>query len=134
MNQAALSGTVALVVDDEPFSLNIVTRVLGKLGITDVTTAENGVAALEILKAAEKPFDVVISDIEMPEMNGFELARKIRWGAAPAFKEIPILMLTGQDTEENVQKGRIHKIEGFIVKPPKADVLASYLERVVKGR
>ena len=131
MTTDALSKTTVLVVDDEAFALRLVTRVLEKLGVGAVVTAGNGNEAIAVLGDESQAIDLVISDIEMPEMDGWELARKIRYGVVPQYKEVPILMLTGQDTEDNVKKGRIHKIEGFIVKPPKADVLQSYLAKVL---
>lgn len=131
MTPNPLANITVLVVDDETFAQRLVARVLEKLGVAGVVTADDGEQALELLGSTEQPIDVIISDIEMPGMTGFELARKVRYGAVPQYKDVPILMLTGQDTEDNVKKGRIHKIEGFIVKPPKADVLKSYLERAL---
>jgi len=119
----ALKNVSILVVDDEVFSLRFVSRILGKIGIESIVTAENGVEAIEVLESGEQVIDIVISDIEMPEMDGYELARRIRYGAVPQYQTVPIVMLTGQDTESNVEKARIHKINGFIVKPPKIDDL-----------
>lgn len=120
-----------LVVEDEAFSQRFVTRILSTLGITQVTLADNGAKALEAMQADGSPLDLIISDIEMPEMDGFELARKIRWGAVAQYKDIPFLMLTGQDTEENVTKGHAYRIQGFIIKPPKADVLREHIVRAL---
>ena len=61
-----------------------------------------------------------------------ELARRIRLNAVPKYKGIPILMLTGHSTEENVRKGRIHRIQGFIVKPPSAEILDRHMTRALK--
>ena len=122
-----LESVTVLVVEDEEFSARFVTRILGKIGVGSVTTAANGSEALEVLENAEVPIDLVISDIEMPEMNGYELVRRIRYGTVPQYKAIPILMLTGQDTEKNVEKARFHKIDGFIVKPPKAEELERHM-------
>jgi CheY-like chemotaxis protein len=123
-----------LVVDDEETSQQILVLVLEKLGVGNVSVARNGKHALEVLGSALEPFDLVITDIEMPEMGGFELARMIRYGAVPQYKDIPILMLTGHSTEENVQKGRIHRIQGFIVKPPSAFVLKKYMTRALGAK
>lgn len=132
MPKKSLKDLKVLVVEDEEFSQKIVVMVLNNLGIKDIVVAKNGLAAIECLTTAVEPVDLVISDIEMPEMGGFELARKIRLGVAPKLKNVPILLLTGHSTEENLQKGRIHRIQGFIVKPPSADVLKRYIERAVK--
>jgi len=124
MNDAsAFKSVTVLVVEDEEFSARFVARVLGKIGIESVVNAANGAEALALLESAEPAIDLVISDIEMPEMDGYELVRRIRYGAVPQYQAIPILMLTGQDTDKNVEKARIHKINGFIVKPPKVEDL-----------
>ena len=127
----AFQSVTVLVVEDEPFSLRFVGRVLQTLGVAGVIGAGNGCIALELLENSETPIDLVISDIEMPEMDGFELVRRIRYGTVPQYKDVPILMLTGQDSEENLMKGRIHNIDGFIVKPPKADTLEVHMRKAL---
>jgi CheY-like chemotaxis protein len=119
-----------LLVDDEAFFQQIMVRLLFTLGVTNVEVAKNGQHALDVLASATVPISLVISDIEMPEMGGFELARRIRLGAVPKYKEVPILMLTGHSTEENLMKGRIHRIQGFIVKPTSADILKRNIARI----
>ena len=121
-----------LVADDDVFSQKIVVMVLNNLGVKNIIIAHNGTEALESLASAVEPINLVISDIEMPEMGGFELARRIRLGTVPKYKDIPFLMLTGHSTEENIMKGRIHRIQGFIVKPPSAEVLERYMTRALK--
>ncbi|MEK7246012.1 MAG: response regulator [Pseudomonadota bacterium] len=123
-----------LVADDDAFSQKIVVTVLNNLGVKNIILAENGAEALESLARAVEPIDLVISDIEMPEMGGFELARRIRLGAVAKFKDIPILMLTGHSTEDNIRKGRIHRIQGFIVKPPSAEILERNMTRALKKK
>ncbi|MBT4889519.1 MAG: response regulator [Rhodospirillales bacterium] len=125
---SGLSSVIVLVVEDEAFSLRFVSRILQKIGITSVLEAENGTDALTVLEDSENKIDLIITDIEMPEMDGYELVRRVRYGAVPQYKDIPILMLTGQDTDSNVQKARIHKINGYIVKPPKIDQLQMFIE------
>ncbi len=59
----------------------------------------------------------------MPEMTGYEFVRQVRYGTVPRFKDVPILILTGQATEKNVQRAQTHKINGFVTKPPTVDIL-----------
>lgn len=120
-----------LVVEDEDFSQKIVTMILTNLGFNKIVIAKNGVQALEKLASAPEPIHLVISDIEMPEMGGFELARRIRLGAVEKYKEVPIIMLTGHSTEDNITRGRIHRIQGFVVKPVSTDVLERYIMRAL---
>lgn len=115
-----------LIVEDEAFSRTVVTKVLQGLGVENILAAENGQAALDLLEDT-RHVDLIITDIEMPELNGFELARRIRYGQIERFKSTPIIMLTGADTEENIRKGRIHKINAFIVKPPKPEELRDHM-------
>lgn len=134
MTKDAFNALKILVAEDETFSQKIVVMVLNNLGAKNIALAQNGAEALEILATATtgQPFNLVISDIEMPDMDGFELARRIRSGIVPKYKDIPILTLTGHSTEENVHKGRAHGIQGFIVKPPSADILERHMKRVLK--
>ncbi len=127
MTGDVFASVTVLVVEDEAFSRRFLVRVLNTIGIAQVLIAENGVKALELLEATDSAIDLVISDIEMPEMNGYELVRRLRYGAVARFKDIPILILTGKNTEENLRKGRFHKINGYVVKPPKADALRAHI-------
>ena len=112
-----------MAVEDEAFSQEVVSRVLKEVGMASVTIAENGADALAKLAGADPKIDLIICDIEMPEMGGFEFVRQIRFGAVPEYKDVPIVMLTGKDTDKNARSARIHKISGFLVKPPRAKTL-----------
>ena len=120
-----------MVVDDEVFAQRFVTRILNMLRTGEVLTADNGADALEQLAETDIAIDLIISDIEMPEIDGYELVRKIRYGAVQKYKDVPILILTGQNTDQNVQKARFHKINGFIVKPPNAEDLERKLRKAL---
>ena len=93
-----------MAVDDSAFDLRLVTMILDTLGVGTVITAESAGQALDLLGDGDVAVDLVISDIMMPEMDGYELVRRIRYGVAPAHKDVPILVLTGKDTERNVRK------------------------------
>lgn len=127
------STLTVLIVDDETFAQSILSKVLQSLGVREdhIVMADSGSAAIEALEAHSRKIDLIISDIEMPEMDGFELARRIRYGVVERYNHVPFLMLTGQDTEDNVRKGRIHKIDGFIVKPPQAEDLRLRIQSVM---
>ena len=93
-NASDFSSVNVLVVDDEVFAQRFVTRILTMLGTGEVLTADNGAEGLVKLAETDIAIDLVISDIEMPEVDGYELVRKIRYGEVPKYKDIPILILT----------------------------------------
>ena len=101
-----------LLIDDDEKLGPLLTEYCERYGI-GITAATLPSIGLERLRRDD--FDAVILDVMLPEMDGFELVRRIRYGTVPQYKDVPILMLTGQDTEDNVQKGRFHKINGFII-------------------
>lgn len=121
MSDGEFASINVLAVEDEEFAQRITSKILESIGVNEVFMANNGVEALALLDSTKARIDLVICDIEMPEMDGYEFVRRIRYGTVPAYKEVPIIMLTGKDTEKNVRSARIHKINGFIVKPPQID-------------
>ena len=98
------ASLTVMAVDDSAMDLRLVTMILDGLGVGTVIALESAGQALERLGKGDVSVDLVISDIVMPEMDGYELVRRIRYGVAPAHKGVPILMLTGKDTERNVRK------------------------------
>ncbi|MBR9864261.1 MAG: response regulator [Rhodobacteraceae bacterium] len=104
-----------LVVDDDPEILEILTAFLLHAGYQDVETATSGAAALARLKAAPVPFDCFILDIQMPEMTGTELLRKLR--EIPEYKNAPVLKLTAMGDVKNIQGAFAAGALDYITKP-----------------
>jgi len=121
-----LSGINVLIVEDDSFSQTLMRALLGKLGIGAITAADNGVAALARLQDSAADFDLIISDIEMPEMDGHALIAQIRSGAVPKYKDVPIVVISGKETEDSIA-GQDYGVEGFIAKPATAANLSTAL-------
>ncbi len=118
--------TKILAVDDSASMRQMVTFTLKSAGF-DVTEASDGV---EALKAAQsKAFDVVISDVNMPNMDGLTLVKKLR--ALGNYKFIPILMLTTESSGDKKQAGRAAGATGWIVKPFNPDQLLATVKKVI---
>ncbi len=117
-----------LVVDDAPTMRRIVRSLLRELGLKNVREAEDGNGALEALKT--KKADLVISDWNMPNMNGIELLRAIRGDGA--IKDLPVLMVTAESKKENIMEAVQAGVNNYIVKPFNAQTLEEKLNKIFK--
>jgi CheY-like chemotaxis protein len=90
-----------LVVDDDPIVLKLIPMVLRQEGHEDIRVASTGMAALGILSNAIDPFDAILLDIEMPEMNGIDVCARIR--QMPGYRSIPIIMLTARSDTGSIE-------------------------------
>lgn len=102
-----------LIVDDFSTMRRIVRNLLKEAGYANAEEAEDGVAALQKLRSAK--FDFVVSDINMPNMNGFELLAQIR--ADDGLKHLPVLMITAEARKEDIVMAAQTGASGYIVKP-----------------
>ena len=120
-----------LVVDDNEENRDVLARRLQKQGHWAVT-APGGQEALEAL--AEQPFDLVLLDIMMPRIDGYEVARTVR--ADPATAALPIIMLSAKAQEADIRKGVEIGVDEYITKPFSPEhlvhVVADYLSRLNK--
>jgi len=124
-----IQDTRFLVVDDFSTMRRILRNLLKELGFVNVQEAADGVVALEKLKA--EPFDFVISDWNMPNMNGIELLQAIR--ADVMLRHLPVLMVTAEAKRENVIMAAEAGANGFVVKPFTAATLDEKLMRIFKN-
>ena len=102
-----------LVVDDFSTMRRIVRNLLKESGYTEADEAEDGVAALQKLRNSN--FDFVVSDINMPNMNGFQLLAEIK--KDDKLKHIPVLMVTAEARKEDIVLAAQSGAAGYIVKP-----------------
>jgi two-component system chemotaxis response regulator CheY len=107
-----MSTLIILAVDDSPSMREMLAAVLRDSGY-QVVEAEDGVKALELAKT--RSIDVVLTDQNMPNMDGLSLVKNLR--GLPAYKDTPIMMLTTESSAEMKQKGRDAGATGWMVKP-----------------
>ncbi|QID18268.1 chemotaxis protein CheY [Nitrogeniibacter mangrovi] len=115
-----------LVVDDFSTMRRIVRNLLKELGFTNVDEAEDGVVALQ--KLGSGGFDFVVTDWNMPNMDGLTLLQTIR--KTPQFKDLPVLMITAEAKKENIIAAAQAGASGYIVKPFTAATLSEKLEKI----
>ncbi len=125
-----ISQSRILVVDDEDFVLNLSVRILKNFGCKYITTASTGNSAIEKLIQAVEPFDIVICDLNMPEMDGIEFMRH----AAENNFTGGVIFLSGEDdrilgSTHNLAKAHNLNILGAIPKPPTPDALKLLLKK-----
>ena len=123
---APLAGLRALVAEDVPTNQLIMRDLLESLGAT-VEMADNGRLALDLLAAHGNTIDLILMDIQMPEMDGLEATRRIRAGQARA--DIPIIALTAHAFEEERQRALAAGMNDFLTKPIEPPQLVSVIQR-----
>lgn len=123
---AADPKTRFLVVDDFSTMRRIVRNLLKELGFANVDEAEDGQIALQKLQAGG--FDFVVTDWNMPNMDGLTLLQTIR--ATPNLKSLPVLMITAEAKKENIIAAAQAGANGYIVKPFTAVTLSEKLQKI----
>lgn len=115
-----------LVVDDFSTMRRIVRNLLKELGFANVDEAEDGAVALQKLKSS--PYDFVVTDWNMPNMDGLTLLQNIR--RTPELKHLPVLMITAEAKKENIIAAAQAGASGYVVKPFTAATLAEKLDKI----
>jgi two-component system, chemotaxis family, chemotaxis protein CheY len=118
-----------LIVDDFSTMRRIVRNLLKEIGFSNAEEAEDGQIALTMLKATK--FDFVVSDINMPNMNGFELLKNIR--SDDSLKGIPVLMVTAEAKKEDIVAAAQGGASGYIVKPFTKATLEEKVQKIMQN-
>ncbi len=117
-----------LVVDDSLITRKLVGAILEKAGYI-VKYAENGFTALEKLFSSN--FDLILTDINMPGMDGFELIVKLR--DDEYYKKVPIILLTTENSEASIEKGIKIGADLYLIKPTSPDKILKSVEKVLNS-
>ncbi|OHB69556.1 MAG: hypothetical protein A2W23_04080 [Planctomycetes bacterium RBG_16_43_13] len=115
-----------LVVDDYSTMRRILTNILKQIGYSDIDVAEDGYSALAMLK--QGGYGLVVSDWNMPNMNGLDLLKAIR--ADDSLSDMPVLMVTAEAKKENVIIAIKAGVNNYVVKPFTSDVLKEKIEKI----
>lgn len=116
-----------MVVDDMSTSRGLITQALDAIGIRNVTTATDGKSAIALL--SRSPAHLVISDYNMPEMDGLHLLHYLR--STPQTQKIGFLLITGRADPAIINKGKQLGMNNYLAKPFQATDLKSSIEAIV---
>ena len=116
-----------LIVDDQNSVRQMTRMTLEEIGMRHIHEAENGKRAMET--ASVQPLDLIISDYNMPEMDGLGLLRALR--GHPIARKVPFILLTGRGDRELVLKAAQAGVNNYLVKPFTAAILRAKIEQVM---
>ena len=133
VSEIAYSQMNVLIIDDEPFVSKLTSKVLQNLGVENISAAGSGREGLDLLEAGEKPIDLVICDLEMPEMDGFEVIRQIRGHSDERISQVPVLIVSGHSHAKLIQDAAKLGINGYLVKPVKLDALKDKIDTALNS-
>ena len=117
-----------LIVDDFSTMRRIIRGLLKEMGCHNAEEAEDGTVALAMLKLQK--FDFVVSDINMPNMNGFDLLKAIK--ADDSLKHLPVLMVTAEARKEDIILAAQSGAAGYIVKPFTKATLEEKVQKIMQ--
>ena len=122
-----MEDRTVLFVEDSPTMRRIISNSLSRIGFKEVIESENGVDALE--KAEGADIGLILTDWNMPEMNGYELVENLR--GQDRFKDTPIIMITTRGMQDDVMTAIKIGVNGYIVKPFTPKILEKKIKEVV---
>ncbi|KAL0743347.1 hypothetical protein Bca4012_084860 [Brassica carinata] len=122
------SGLRVLVVDDDPTCLMILERML-RTCLYEVTKCNRAEMALSLLRNNKHGFDIVISDVHMPDMDGFKLLEHVGLEM-----DLPVIMMSADDSKSVVLKGVTHGAVDYLIKPVRMEALKNIWQHVVRKR
>lgn len=120
-----------LVVDDSVSVRRVVSNLMKNAGFNPIS-AKDGVEALELIQGAARLPDIVLSDVEMPRMDGYELVSTLQ--SQEAFRHIPVVMITSRAGEQHRQKAFNLGVSEYLVKPYQDEILLGVIRRLTRQK
>jgi len=121
------AGVKILLIEDQLFIRSMTARMLSGIGFREILQARDGKEAIDLMSSVGETVDVVLCDLKMPHMDGFEFVTKLRALPLETVARVPVVVLTGTSDADSVQRLRTLGIAGYIVKPASTQ---TFVERV----
>lgn len=128
-----LAQLTVMVIDDEIFMQSLVSRMLTDLGVKTVLVSDNGKQALSTLRSRYKEIDLILLDIEMPEIDGLKFLEMIRKTSIPEVAHLRVVMLSGHSDFDNIKRAIDLGVHGFLTKPVAKEKLKARIMTVISG-
>jgi two-component system, chemotaxis family, chemotaxis protein CheY len=130
-NTGEFGAVSILLVEDQLFLRTMMARMLGDIGFRQIHTARDGEEAMTRL--ASETVDIVLCDLKMPNMDGFDFLKKLREAERPEIAQVPVVALTGVSDADSVHRLRALGISGYIVKPASIRAIVDRVRSALKG-
>jgi two-component system chemotaxis response regulator CheY len=131
MSSAVLSQYRIMVIDDQMYTRKLITGILRDNSASSIIEAEEGAAALKMLRAVAAIPHVIVCDVNMEPMGGLEFVKKLREFENPAVRKVPVIFLTGDARADVVAEAIDMAVEGFILKPVTPVKLVTKIKQVL---
>lgn len=125
-----MAGKRAVLIDDDAFTRDLITRMLRRLGIDQVEVYRDAIEALTAL--LRQPPDLILCDVMMHPMDGFEFLRRLRSDRDPQVAALPVILISGRADAATVAAAKANKADGYLVKPFDSEELAQRVLAALK--
>ncbi len=134
MAEVDISKLHILVVEDEKYTREVMIRMLKGIGTGQISSAGNGRKALTILQEAERPVDVILLDLEMPKLNGYEFLKTLRDEFKPPLSDTPVIVISGRSEKSALDRVRELGVGLFLLKPITAEQVETRINAAVRHK
>lgn len=121
-----------LLIEDQLFIRSMMARMLGGIGFKEILQARDGKEAIDLMSAVGETVDVVLCDLKMPNMDGFEFVTQLRALPVESVARVPVVVLTGTSDADSVQRLRALGIAGYIVKPASTQLVVDRVRAALR--
>ena len=134
MTAVDISTLHVLAVDDDIVMRDLIIRMLKELGTRQITTAENGYDAFTVLEDAQPKVDVILLDLEMPRMSGFEFIKRLKGDYLPPLSNTPVIVLSGHSDKSALDKAHELGVSLFMLKPITPEQLTTRINAALRHK
>ncbi len=134
MTDIDLTKLHILVVEDEKYTRESMTRVLKGIGVGKISSAKDGWKALAILQEAEWRVGVILLDLQMPRVNGYEFLKKLHDEFEPPLSDTPVIVISGHSEKKSLDRVKGLGVGLFLLKPITADQVLTRINAAVRHK